>query len=201
MKRAGTEKKHGHGMDQIKARCVSYREEEAGSACPVTYMADRVVLSIRSLADLTLPLLMVIGLSLIGVLPAAAQTRSDTRWNHFAQQSDGLLSNNVWAALASDDAIWFGTDSGISRYNGVWTSFPTSSTESGEGDGVQTLEGPVLALARSESGGGPWAGTATGTVGIWGGVLGAGARWEAVADVGASVHSLHEESGQLMDWH
>ena len=129
--------------------------------------------------------------------PTVAQSQSDMRWAHFTQHSDGLLSNNVWAALAHEDAVWFGTDNGIARYNGIWTSFPTSGAEARDADGSRMLEGPVRALAASATEGKLWAGTDSGSIGFWESVQGAGAHWQVVADVGSRVNSLHEENGQL----
>ena len=55
---------------------------------------------------------------------AFAQTQPDPRWMLFAQSKDGLISNDVTTMAVTDDAVWFGTGEGISRYDGVWTSFP-----------------------------------------------------------------------------
>ncbi|MCX7669033.1 MAG: hypothetical protein N2439_03040, partial [Anaerolineae bacterium] len=64
-------------------------------------------------------------------------------WQTFTT-SDGLGSGNVMAVFqAQDGALWFGTDAGVSRYDGSWMSL-------GERDGLPA--GPVRAMAQTTDG-------------------------------------------------
>ncbi|MEJ5199303.1 MAG: two-component regulator propeller domain-containing protein, partial [Anaerolineae bacterium] len=75
-------------------------------------------------------------------------------WQTFTT-NDGLRSGNVLAVFqAQDGALWFGTDLGVSRYNGSWLSL-------GEQDGLPA--GPVRAIAQT-SDGALWFGTQAGGV-------------------------------------
>src|SRR5262245_23740238 len=52
-------------------------------------------------------------------------------WQRF-NTSDGLVSNNVYAIAQDRFAnLWFGTDAGASRFDGLsWTNFHTANTDS-----------------------------------------------------------------------
>ncbi len=74
---------------------------------------------------------------------AAAEGGPGDLWQTF-YANDGLVSGNVAAVLqARDGALWFGTDSGASRYDGVWRSFS-------EQDGLPA--GRIRALAQTNDG-------------------------------------------------
>ncbi len=102
-------------------------------------------------------------------------------WSDYTQE-DGLASNNVLAVTVGVGEVWFGTDHGISRYNGAWHSW----TEGAD------LQGGVYSLALGESGSELWAGTATGAVLVWD-----GSAWELLARLDAPVRALHHTRGQL----
>lgn len=59
---------------------------------------------------------------------ARAQS-SSTRWQDF-KQDDGLISSDVWSILTTRDSVWFGTNLGISYFNGEWESYPAGNTHS-----------------------------------------------------------------------
>lgn len=96
-----------------------------------------------------------------------AQSVIDPQWQNL-KQDDGLLSNNVLTLLVDEDAIWFGTDKGISRFNGAWQHYPNAASSdvavSEDADLGQPFTGDVRTLARAESDGAVWAGTTDGWI-------------------------------------
>ena len=125
-------------------------------------------------------------LGLLGLLmqPALllAQTNISSPWKTYGRE-DGLASNNVLDILPGDGEIWFGTDAGISRFNGEWTTF--AATESG-------FTGKVNILAADKTTGKLWAGTDAGDVLAWDGV-----SWTNVLKMPSAVHALLPVGGQL----
>lgn len=113
-------------------------------------------------------------------LGASGQTVTYS-WAVFTRE-DGLISNNVFSVLPTSGAVWFGTDAGISRFDGDWQSWPS-------GDG---FEGTVRALVSDGDDETLWAGTDGGFILRWRSGL-----WETVATVPASVQSLLASDGQL----
>lgn len=76
----------------------------------------------------------------------------DSRWTTFTSQ-DGLVGNNVLAIWGDDHAMWFGTDEGISRYDGMrWNDF--TAADGLAGNRVQSIWG--------DGKGAVWFGTSTG---------------------------------------
>ncbi|MDP6779481.1 MAG: hypothetical protein QGI83_22190 [Candidatus Latescibacteria bacterium] len=74
------------------------------------------------------------------------------RWQFFTE-ADGLVSVRVVDVAAQDSAVWFATDRGLSRYDGVsWTSYT-------EDDGLPDADVRAIALGQD---GTVWAGTASG---------------------------------------
>ena len=102
-------------------------------------------------------------------------------WSDYTQE-DGLASNNVLAVTVGVGEVWFGTDHGISRYNGAWHSW----TEGAD------LQGAIHSLTFGESSSELWAGTATGAVLVWN-----GSAWDLLARLDSPVQALHYTRGQL----
>ena len=102
-------------------------------------------------------------------------------WSDYTQE-DGLASNNVLAVTVGVGEVWFGTDHGISRYNGAWHSW----TEGND------LQGGVLSLTFGESSSDLWAGTATGAVLVWN-----GSAWDLLTRLESPVKALQYTRGQL----
>lgn len=104
-------------------------------------------------AHILIPVLVAIGL-LAGARIAAAEGGPGDLWQTFAV-NDGLRSGNVAAVFpAQDGTLWFGTDAGVSRYNGRWQSF-------GEQGGLPP--GRVRAIMQTKDGR-LWFGTRLGGV-------------------------------------
>jgi ligand-binding sensor domain-containing protein len=122
---------------------------------------------------------------------ASAQSTSDRQWVVF-RQSDGLASNDVFSILVQDDAVWIGTASGVSRYNGRWESFisiiPADATLS-----AAVSLGAVTALAAGNTEGEVWAGDAAGLLVHWRD----GAGWAVVEALNTPIHALVAGDGQL----
>ncbi len=124
---------------------------------------------------------LVLGALLLAVTGAQAQTIK-TPWITF-QQEDGLVSNNVLSLLADQGVVWFGTDVGVSRFDGAWESFTPQ-------EGM--APGRVQTLAHGSNPGEVWAGTDRGHVARWD-----GAAWQQEVTVLGSVNSLLHFNGQL----
>lgn len=83
-------------------------------------------------------------------------------WTHHSRMPGGLASNRVLAAVATGDAVWFGTEpclstdgpcGGISRYDlatGAWRTYTTAHGLPADA-GLAPAPAPVYTLARSES--------------------------------------------------
>lgn len=129
-----------------------------------------------------------------------AQPAEDPRWTQFTHQQDDLISNNVRTLLAAPDALWFGTDAGISRYTGEWRAFPASTLgHSAEGGldnapreaapggrnlGKFAPPGQTTALALGASGH-VWAGTDLGALAVW-----RSNGWHLLAHAGSPINAL-----------
>ncbi|MCL4835996.1 MAG: hypothetical protein KJZ86_26390, partial [Caldilineaceae bacterium] len=111
-----------------------------------------------------------------------AQSNVSSPWQSYRRE-DGLASNNVLAVLPRDGEIWFGTDAGISRFNGSWTTF--SPAQGG-------FTGKVNSLIAESNSNKMWAGTAGGDVVVWDGEI-----WSSVLKVPGAVHSLLSVGGQI----
>ncbi len=103
-------------------------------------------------------------------------------WTAFSQ-SNGLISNNVTAILAQKDVIWFGTDAGISRFDGTWTNFQ---------NGVELPAGRITFLTQIGDDQEIWIGTDTGFLSRWD-----GATWQLRGDLGAALTSLAQVDDQI----
>lgn len=95
------------------------------------------------------------------------------RWNLFGREN-GLISNTVLTILVVDDTVWFGTDAGISRFNGQWQSYPASA---------ETFTGAVTTLIMK--GQDLLAGTSTGHLLRWD-----GERWQSIYQAQTTIRSL-----------
>lgn len=111
-----------------------------------------------------------------------AQANLLSPWKTYRQE-DGLASNNVRSILPGNGEIWFGTDAGISRFNGEWTNFlPDESTFSGD----------VSVLIADETTDKLWAGTSDGDVIAWD-----GGKWLRILKLSGAVHALAAVGGQI----
>lgn len=127
----------------------------------------------------SLPSLALLSALLFALLPPAgaahAQLATERNWTVF-RQSDGLLSNAIYAIHVTDDAIWFGTDRGISRYDGQWQTVPFAA----DGPGVTANSQPVTpgnVAAMAGTAGALWAGTDRGYLAQWNGEGWVQAQW------------------------
>ena len=102
-------------------------------------------------------------------------------WFNYTQE-DGLASNNVLVVTVGEGEVWFGTDNGISRFDGAWRSWSEDSD----------LRSGVQSLTIGDSGAELWAGTSSGAVLIWDGAV-----WERLTELDAPVRALHYSQGQL----
>lgn len=96
----------------------------------------------------------------------SAQSTPDRQWSVF-RQSDGLASNDVYAVLAQDDAIWIGTANGVSRYDGRWQAFTVAMSDTAPSIDIDLDK--VTALAKGNSEGVVWAGSEAGLLVVGGG--------------------------------
>ena len=111
-------------------------------------------------------------------LPQGVRSNSSSispQWTPFNAGS-GLISNDVTAILADGDTIWFGTDAGISRYDGLWTNF-----ERGEA----VPQGSVSTLVQLGDPATIWMGTDQGGLSSWD-----GQRWQPRAELTSSINAL-----------
>ena len=113
---------------------------------------------------------------------AAAQTNVLSPWKTYRRE-DGLASNNVLSILPGNGEIWFGTDAGISRFNGEWTTFLPAENP---------FTGNVNTLVADPTTGKLWAGTAEGDIVFWDGAV-----WTNLLSVPGSVNALLPVGGQL----
>jgi ligand-binding sensor domain-containing protein len=147
----------------------------------------RVLAPVLVLSLLVAPLLAVL-------LPSVAQAQlvPQRQWAVF-RQTDGLLSNNVFSILVDDDAIWFGTNKGVNRYDGRWRSFPTSlfsRTAAQRRDAAPS--GAITAMAKAVHGQGIWLGTSDGSIARWDGV-----KWQQVTILSAGIEAMADVDGVL----
>ena len=115
--------------------------------------------------------------------PVSAQSTPDRQWVVF-RQSDGLASNSVFSVLAQDDVIWFGTASGISRYDGRWQSF--DSAMSNTGTPLEIALNKVTVLATGNSEGVVWAGNEAGLLFV----KGEDEVWRVAKEFGVPIRAL-----------
>ncbi len=110
-----------------------------------------------------------------------AQNTLTPPWFVYTQE-DGLASNNVFAVSIGEDMVWFGTDRGISRFDGAWTSWKEGAD----------LQSGVRSIAFGESPAELWAGAETGAVLAWN-----GAAWDVITNLEAPVQALRYADDQL----
>jgi len=115
---------------------------------------------------------------LLQPLISLAQSTVSSPWQNYRRE-DGLASNNVLAILPADGEIWFGTDAGITRFNGRWETFRPAASK-------------VNALAHAATPGNLWAGTDAGDILLWD-----GSDWTNVAKVTGAIHTLLYVGGSL----
>ncbi len=97
------------------------------------------------------------------------------------KEEDGLASNSVWKILPVGNEIWFGTENGISRFDGGWRSW----------QGENFVPGSTSALAV-EADNTVWAGTDEGYV-----VRYSGGSWEQVVTLESPIQVLNFVEGIL----
>lgn len=112
----------------------------------------------------------------------SAQANLISPWKTFRRE-DGLSSNNVLTILPVGGDVWFGTDAGISRFNGEWSNFFSADSD---------FEGAVLSLASGDEPEQVWAGTDRGDVLLWDGF-----GWTKVLDLPGAVHALIVVNNQV----
>ncbi|MBI3958115.1 MAG: hypothetical protein HY328_04840 [Chloroflexi bacterium] len=128
--------------------------------------------------------LLIVGLLVLLLQPVLlfAQSNVSSPWKTYRRE-DGLASNNVLSILPGNGEIWFGTDAGISRFNGEWTTFTPAENP---------FAGKVNLLVADPTTGKLWAGTAEGDIVFWDGSV-----WTNVLKVPSSVNALLPVGGQL----
>lgn len=115
---------------------------------------------------------------------ARAQLVSDRQWVVF-RPADGLSSSSTYSVVLHEGALWVGTSSGVSRYDGVWQPFtdvllsPTTNSES------KPL-GQVTALAVDDITGTLWACSETGLLARWQ----EGTGWVMMRNLRVPVHAI-----------
>lgn len=96
------------------------------------------------------PRILPVAVILATALPAVAAPPFFDRWETFDQRT-GLPSDKTFCVLATDEAVWVGTDHGLARSrDGSWTTFTTA-------DGL--AHDAVMSIARDEETGDLWIGT------------------------------------------
>ncbi|MFH1140524.1 MAG: hypothetical protein V1724_02385, partial [Chloroflexota bacterium] len=120
--------------------------------CHVANGQKTCVASIVARSLLVLGIVLVLVSSMRVNTVGAAGKSEDSRWTTFTTQ-DGLIGNNVHAIWGDNHTIWFGTDEGVSRYDGMkWKSF--TAAEGLAGNKVKAIWG--------DGKGAVWIGTSTG---------------------------------------
>ena len=140
---------------------------------------SKISLRVKVLLVLT-PVLLAI-MAPLWTRQAAAQS-IDSRWVIYKQE-DGLASNNVWKILPTEGVIWFGTDNGVSRFDGEWRSW-------GIVDGFPA--GNVKAIAAGNTVDQIWAATDRGALLQWN-----GDSWDQLLTLSAEIQVLYWVDGSL----
>lgn len=152
-------------------------------------MLDPILGSGKQHRPSTLLLVVLVAVLLTWPTLLKAQRTVTAPWVVYTQE-DGLASNNVFTVVVSESEVWFGTDSGLSRFDGAWTSWKADPDLQ---SGVRSI-----ALAETELNGEEiapaqlWAGTETGAVLAWN-----GQSWNVVTHLGSAVWALYYTDGQL----
>lgn len=115
---------------------------------------------------------------------------SDRHWVVF-RQSHGLGSEDVSSILVQENAVWFGTANGISRYDGRWQVF-TVAEPAGVLESEPVNLGRISAMVAAEDGSTIWAAGANGVLSRF-----ENDRWIAVQRIGAGVNALEYVNGEL----
>ena len=86
-------------------------------------------------------------MAMCALLVCAKPARSE--WQSF-DKYDGLAGNYVYAILEDSlGALWFGTDGGVSQYDGVsWTTYTESGGLSGNSVRAMLEDGSALGFAK-----------------------------------------------------
>ena len=101
--------------------------------------------------------------------PLLAQSGTDHQWRIF-ERGEGLTSNDISTVFTDGNVVWVGTDAGIARYDGAWTSYPHSRTDdAGPGLSSGLPAGAVAVISHGEAPGELWAATGRGYVSSWDG--------------------------------
>lgn len=129
-------------------------------------------------------------LILASTVSVSAQLISDRHWVVF-RQSHGLGSDDVSSILVKENAIWFGTSNGISRYDGRWQTYATASAAGGI-DAEPVSLGRITALISSEEGDAIWAAGANGMLSRF-----EDGQWTTVQGIGSTVNALEQLDGAL----
>jgi ligand-binding sensor domain-containing protein len=122
--------------------------------------------------------------------PRILQAQSSSLpWQSYKVE-DGLVSNNVWSVLPMPREIWFGTEDGVSRYDGAWESWASGMAL--PGNDMRFPEGAAKAIHGDPATGYVWVGTASGRVVKW-----QDQNWVDVVSIDSPVHALHLVNSEL----
>lgn len=139
---------------------------------------------------LALPTLWLLLLAVALLLPSTTQAQSSSLpWQSYKVE-DGLVSNNVWAVLPMPREVWFGTEDGVSRYDGAWESWASGAIL--PGSAMRFPEGAAKAIYGDPATGYVWVGTTGGRVVKW-----QDQNWVDVVSMESPVHALHLVNGEL----
>ena len=138
----------------------------------------------------TLLLFLLVALLLcVGPQPASAQLITDRHWVVF-RQSHGLGADDVSSILVQQNAIWFGTANGISRYDGRWQTFVAATPPVADSPSI-TL-GRITAMVATEDEQTIWAAGTNGVLSRF-----QNDQWFFEQDIGAAVTALGYVDGEL----
>jgi ligand-binding sensor domain-containing protein len=157
------------------------------------HLCCQSLVKLQNVLSARAPCALFIAAALLLVLSSAtsAQSVSDRHWVTY-RQPDGLASNDVFAIVAQDGAVWVATANGVSRYNGLWQSYTTMFSQTPDGF-EQVPFGKVTALALDRREGRLWAGIETGVVARWQEDTG----WLVVSSIDAKISSLASSGNTL----
>jgi ligand-binding sensor domain-containing protein len=133
------------------------------------------------------------GISRASATPATSFLSQDLRWSRFPARKDGPASSNVMAILSTRDVLWFGTQNGVTRYDGQWQNYSKADvTQSEPTLGMRAPHGQADVLAAGATAPVIWAGTTAGAVAKWNGT-----EWYEVLRLPSPILALLEGKNEL----
>ena len=121
--------------------------------------------------------------------PAFAQLISDRHWVVF-RQSHGLGSDDVSSVLVQENAVWFGTANGVSRYDGRWQTFAVAGRADADSQPVNL--GRITAMLATKDGNIVWAAGSNGLLYKF-----ENDQWTVDRSIGAAITALEDVDGEL----